>query len=63
MFAGAGVDDVHVALEATGDDADEGYAVAVFRVHVCLDFENEGGELGGGGVDGGFAAFAGERGW
>ena len=40
-FSGAGVDGRHVALEAARDDAEEGNAVAVLRVHVRLDFENE----------------------
>ena len=34
----------HVALELAGDDADERDAVAVLRVHVRLDLEDEAGE-------------------
>jgi 2-succinyl-5-enolpyruvyl-6-hydroxy-3-cyclohexene-1-carboxylate synthase len=38
---GAHVEHVHVALELAGNDADEGHAVAVLRVHVRLDLEHE----------------------
>lgn len=58
VFAGAGVDDVHVSLELAGDDADEGDAVPVLGIHICLDLENEGGEFLGGRLDGVFLAFA-----
>lgn len=44
FFSGAGVDDGHVAFEFAGADAQEGDAVAVARVHVGLDFEDESGE-------------------
>ncbi len=43
--ASALVDDGHVALEFAGADANEGDAVAVLRVHVRLNLEDEGGEL------------------
>ena len=38
------VADGHVLLEAPGADAQEGHAVAVLRVHVRLDLEDEAGE-------------------
>jgi len=43
-FAGALVGDGHVAFEFAGADANEGDAVAVLRIHVGLDLEDEGGE-------------------
>ena len=46
LFAGALVRHDHVALELPGADADEGDAVAVLRVHVGLDLEDEARELG-----------------
>ena len=45
-LAGALVDDHHVALELAGAHAQEGDAVAVLRVHVGLDLEDESGERG-----------------
>lgn len=62
-IAGAGVDYVHISLEFPGDDAYEGNSIAVFGVHVCLDFEDEGGEVLGGGRDGDVAAGSGEWRW
>jgi hypothetical protein len=50
-FAGARIVDGHVPFEGAGDDADEVDAVAVAGVHVGLDLEDEGGEVGGGGFD------------
>ena len=44
-FAGALVGDDHVALELAGAHAEEGDAVAVLRVHVGLDLEDEAGEF------------------
>jgi hypothetical protein len=42
LLTGAGIDDLHVALEGARDDAEEEDAVAVAGVHVCLDLEDEG---------------------
>ena len=42
---GALMDDIHVALEFAGTDAEKRDAVTVFRVHVGLDLENEAREL------------------
>ena len=44
-FAGADVFELHAPFEFSGADAGEGHAVAVFRVHVGLDFEDEGGDF------------------
>ena len=46
FLAGAGMDDGHIALESAGADAHEGDAVAMPRIHVRLDFENETGKSG-----------------
>ncbi len=61
FLAGAGVEDIHVPLELAGDDADEGDAIPVLRVHVCLDFENEGGKFFRGRIDGMGVAFPWQR--
>ena len=45
VLAGALVGDDHVALELAGADAQERDAVAVLRVHVGLNLEDEAGEL------------------
>ena len=45
-FRRCAMDDDHVALELAGADAHEGDAVAVLRVHVRLDLEDEAGEGG-----------------
>ena len=42
----ARVEDLHVLLEAPGADPQERHPVAVSRVHVRLDFEDEAGEIG-----------------
>ena len=47
-LAGAHVLHLHAALEAPRADAHEGDAIAVLRIHVRLDLEDEGGELGRG---------------
>ena len=44
LLPGAGVMHGHVALELAGANTDEGDAVAVLRVHVRLDLEDETGE-------------------
>ena len=44
--AQARVEDLHVLLEAPGADPQEGHPVAVARVHVRLDLEDEAGEIG-----------------
>jgi hypothetical protein len=44
LLAGAHVLDLHPRLEAAGADAHEGDPVAVLRVHVRLDLEDEAGE-------------------
>ena len=36
---------LHAALEFAGADAQEGDAVAVFRIHIGLDFKDKSGEL------------------
>src|SRR5439155_24448957 len=46
LLRGARVVHRHVALEFAGANADEGDAVAMFRVHVRLNFENETGKCG-----------------
>ena len=46
LLAGADVVHLHVAREAARADAHERDAVAVRRVHVRLDLEDEAGELG-----------------
>ena len=43
-LAGARVRDAHVASEFPRADAEEGDAVAVARIHVCLNLEDEAGE-------------------
>ena len=45
LLAQARVEDLHVALEPAGADAQERDAIAVQRVHVRLDLEDEAGEL------------------
>ena len=57
LGAGA-VPDLHVALELAGDDADEGHAVPVLRVHVRLDLEDEAAEALVLGLDHRFARLA-----
>ena len=59
--AAARVEHVHVALEFSGNNADEGHAVAVLRVHVRLDLEDEGGEFLGRRIDGQAVAFTRQR--
>ena len=44
--AQARVEDLHVLLEAPGADPQERHPVAVSRVHVRLDLEDEAGEIG-----------------
>ena len=39
--AGAAEDGLHTAFKPAGAESEEGDAVAVSRVHVCLDFEDE----------------------
>ena len=51
VFSAARVANGHVALEFSGANPHEGYAVTVARVHIRLDLKNEAGELIGGGVD------------
>ncbi len=55
LFARAGVRDRHVALEFPGADAHERDAVAMPRIHVRLDLENEAGESGQRRLDRAFA--------
>jgi len=46
FFLGSRMMHRHVAVELSGADADEGDAVAMFRIHVCLDLEDETGKGG-----------------